>query len=80
MAIFNEDGLICEVEVLEDKSDKDWKRYKLRVINVIRESPLCLPPKPGEEFSVEQVTKGAWVGMWFLTDYEKPIKGEENEN
>jgi hypothetical protein len=71
MVTFHEDGMILEVEVLEDTSDADWYRYRLRIIRVIQDNPLLGPPEAvGEEFSVDQYRHGAWGGMWYLEGYE----------
>jgi hypothetical protein len=78
MALFLEDGLIAEVEVLEDRSTPTrhrrstpaWHRYKLKVLKVIRQSPYG-NIAVGEVFDVEQITEGAWGGMWSLENYTK---------
>jgi hypothetical protein len=71
MIEFHEDGMVCEVEVLEDTSDVDWDRYKLRVKRILAQSSIFKSPEIGEEFSVEQSRHGAWGGMWHLTGYRK---------
>lgn len=69
MITFHEDGLICEVDILEDTSDKRWYRYKLSVKRIIQESPIFKSPEIGKEFSVTQVKEGSWAGMWLLEGY-----------
>lgn len=72
MVTYHEDGMILEVDVLDDRSDADWDRYRLRILRVIRDNPLLGPPEAvGEEFSVDQYRHGAWGGMWFLEGYHE---------
>ena len=70
---FHEDGMICVVDVLEDNSDKQWYRYKLKVKAVIQESSFLKPPKVGEIFSVDQIREGGFNGMWHLLGYESKV-------
>ena len=76
MAEYHEDGAILDVTVLEDTSDTEWFRYKLRVNQVIQSSRLVNDPAIGEIFDVNKrkVGAGCW-GMWHLYGYDpKEIK------
>jgi hypothetical protein len=77
MAEFHEDGVILDVDVLEDTSDDEWFRYKLRVNKVIQSSEFIYDPAIGAVFVVNKVKKDAGCfGMWYLYGYDKDKKGE----
>jgi aconitase B len=66
-AIFEEDRWIAEVEILENTSDAEYSRYKLKVIKTIQRPVIFSEPPDGTEFSViQQKNAGAWKGMWSL--------------
>jgi len=68
MKEYREDGMILNVEVLEDNSDDKWIRYKLKVVTIKRESPIYYSPEIGEVFNVEQrIGSGTYAGMWRLS-------------
>lgn len=86
-----EDGWIAEVEILEDNSDKEWLRYKLRVIRTLQPPHLYTTPADGEIFSVDRRKGCAFGGMWHLIhvkdadnggDVEavEPAKGNKDES
>ena len=68
MKIYREDGWKAEVEVLKDDSDEKFKRYTLKVLRTLRDSPLCKTPPDGEVFNVMQTKGCAYGGMWTLRD------------
>jgi len=67
---YREDDWKAEVEVLEDNSDSQWERYKLKVIRTLRESRIYKPTPDGTIFDVERNKKynGAYSGMWSLSE------------
>lgn len=65
--IYREDDWKAEVEVLEDTSDDEWERYKLKVVKTLRESRMYKSTPDGEIFSVEQKKGIGFSGMWHLT-------------
>lgn len=67
MNIYCEDDWKAEVEILEDNSDAEWARYKLKVIKTLRESRMYKPTPDGEIFSVDQKKGIGFPGMWHLT-------------
>lgn len=71
MPTFHEDGLILDVTVLENNSDMDCERYKLRVNSILQSSSICKDPDIGEEFTVEKRKNyGCCGGMWHLFNYD----------
>lgn len=77
IGIFEEDGWIAEVEILEDTSDKECFRYKFKVIKTLREPIIFKTPTDGDVFNVDQVKdQGAWSGMWHIHDIKEVKDGE----
>lgn len=65
--IYREDDWKAIVQVLEDNSDEEWKRFKLRVIRTLAESRIYNPTADGEEFEVSHLRNGgSFSGMWRL--------------
>jgi hypothetical protein len=65
---FREDGWVAEVEVLEDTSDTEWERYKLKVIRTLRDSAIVKTPPDGEIFDVcSRKNCGCCSGLWHLS-------------
>ena len=64
--IFSEDGWKAEVEVVEDTSDAEWSRYKLKVIRTLRHSTIHETPEDGTVFDVSNLNGAAYGGMWQL--------------
>lgn len=64
--VYYEDGWMAEVEILEDNSDEEWKRYKLKVIRTIIESELYNPIEDGTVFEVSRRKGVYYAGMWQL--------------
>ena len=66
-AFYHESGDIFRVEILENNSDSEWIKYRLRILEVEQEHGR--PPKIGTEFSC---TKRRGVhgvsGLWHLMD------------
>jgi hypothetical protein len=79
VARFTEDDFELEVNVLEDRSDKEWKRYKLKVRGFSHPSRFFPHPKVGEEFDVSQRREGAWGGMWRLYATEEELAKAKKE-
>ena len=78
MAIYREDGAILDVTVLEDTSDNEWKRYKLKINSVLKSSPIVNDPKIGEVFDCcQRKDSGFAFGMW---DLEQEIVIEDDEH
>ena len=53
IAFYHEDGGIDIVEILEKNSDLDWIKYRLKVVEVLQESPITKPSEIGHEFNLE---------------------------
>lgn len=70
MPEYHEDGMICDVTVLEDTSDEKWHRYKLRVNKILQSSAIFKDPKVNDEFCVQQVKGECFNGMWHLFGYD----------
>ena len=68
MVEYHEDGSVFEVEVLEDTSDAEWERYKLKITAVLQVSFLC-PGRVGEVYDVEAKRGCCFSGMWHLYGY-----------
>jgi hypothetical protein len=66
--VYREDDWVAFVEVLEDTSDKEWERYKLKVIKTIKETNIYKPILEGTEFCVEAKKGYFYGGMWTLRD------------
>ncbi len=66
--IYRDDDWKAEVEVLEDTSDDEWARYKLKVVKTIRESRMYKTAQDGDVFSVMQRRCGSFSGMWHLSE------------
>jgi len=60
-AIYSEEGWTAKVEILEDNSDNEWQRLKLKVLEVIKENPVLNMPAVDEIFDVRQ--KHAYYGV-----------------
>jgi hypothetical protein len=72
MAEYHEDGMILDVEVVSDNSDKEWERYELRVTKILQKSAVYKSPEIGEMFSVDKIRKDVGCsGMWHLFGYQK---------
>jgi hypothetical protein len=71
MAEYHEDGMVLEVEVVSDNSDKEWERYQLRVIKILQNSAVYKSPEIGEVFSVDKRRNiSGCCGMWHLFGYQ----------
>lgn len=66
MAIYREDGWKAEVEILRNKSDTEWERYKLKVIKTIKDSAIVISPQNGHVFECEKKKGVCCGGMWDL--------------
>lgn len=75
MIEYHEDGMICEVDVLDDQSDDNWYRYNLRIKRIFQHSRIFKSPPIGEEFSVtKRRNSGSCPGMWHLFGYQTDKK------
>ena len=66
--IYREDDWEAEVEVLENNSNDEWFKYKLKVIRTLCKSKRYIPTSDGHIFSVSK-RKGNdnfGFGMWSL--------------
>jgi hypothetical protein len=62
---FHEDGMVFDVEVMEDTSDDEWVRLRVKVLKLIRESKMFYSPDVGEVFDVAARREGR-QGGWSL--------------
>lgn len=69
--IYTEDDTEYLVEVLEDSSDNEMIKLKLKVLNVIRPSRMYKNPEPGHIFECSSVRKyfGSYL-CWNIYGYE----------
>jgi len=72
--VFTEDDFIAEVEVLEDNSDEEWKKYKLKVLRTIRPSAIYKTIPDGHIFEVSLRKRIAFGGMWNLEELRESRK------
>jgi hypothetical protein len=66
--IYRESGWVARVEILEDNSDEKWTRYKLKVIDTIREPTMFKTPGSGMEFEVERNKEYSSYLCWSLDE------------
>jgi hypothetical protein len=69
MGLYHEGGMVCVVEVIEDKSDDEWERFILECKRIIQSSRIFKDPEIGEQWNVDR-TKGdggAYAG-WYLEE------------
>lgn len=66
--IYREDDWEAEVEVLENNSNDEWFKYKLKVIRTLRETGRYIPTSDGHIFSVSKRKRIDNFGfyMWSL--------------
>lgn len=64
--LYHEDGMVMEVEIVEDKSDKEWERYTLKVIRIVQESAVYNSPEIGEIFTCQKQREATCCGLWHL--------------
>lgn len=50
--IYREEDWIAKVEIVEDSSDDEWYRYKLRVLGTVISSRFFKTPEDGHVFDV----------------------------
>jgi len=67
-AFYHESGEITRVKVLENNSNEDWIKYRLKVLENIRVSKMYKPPKIGEEFNLEKRRNISCSGLGYLLD------------
>ena len=68
-AFYHETGVIYQVEVLKNNSDKEWEKYSLRVKRIV-DSGIFEPPKIGEVFDCEKMRGSCISGIWHLLDQD----------
>ena len=67
---YREDDWVAEVEVVENNSDEQWDKFKLKVVKTIQPSQIYKPTKDGTVFDVSaRKNAGCCGGMWSLDDY-----------
>ena len=67
-AFYHETGVIYQVEVLENNSDKEWEKYSLRVKRIV-DSGIFEPFEIGEIFECEK-RRGPYIsGLWQISDH-----------
>jgi len=70
--IFNEDGIYFEVTLLEDLSDEEWVKYRLKGVKLLANNSSLIKLKDPEmdtEFTVSR-RKGEYAGYgnWYLQE------------
>ena len=64
---YSEDGWVADVEILEDNSDTERLKFKLKVLRTHRFSPIHGHVPEGTEFEVRKLRSAADYGcMWQL--------------
>lgn len=71
LGIFEESGWVAKVRILEDKSDSEWEKYKLEVIETLHESPLFGSRPVGYIFEVTANRKYRAYVDWSLYELEE---------
>jgi len=72
--VFNEDGMYCEVTLIEDLSDDEWKKFKLKVVKILGNPGGLLgkmkDPEIDTEFTVSSLKGGGYAGYgnWYLRE------------
>lgn len=69
--IYYESGWKAEVEVLEDLSDSEWEKYRLRVIRTLRKGLFGSAPD-GHEFEASARRQYRHMVDWQLEIKEEP--------
>jgi hypothetical protein len=64
-AIYTEDDATAKVEIVEDRSDNEWERYLLKIIEPIQQSRIFHDWKIGETFEVCN-KKNSGFRCWYL--------------
>lgn len=64
--LYHECGEVDKVKVLEAKGDKEWERYKLKILEVVQESSIVIPGKVGGEFDCSHKRDECSGGDWYL--------------
>lgn len=66
-ALYTEDGAEAIVEIVQDLSDKEYERYKLKIVDVLKTAWHGMSFEVGEEFEVCHNKKyGRQAGCWSL--------------
>lgn len=69
MGLYHEDGEVDLVEVVEDLSDEEWERFRLKCVRVVQKSRIVKEAEAGEEFEVcRRKNAGGWGGDWCLEE------------
>ncbi len=69
--IYSEDDWVARVEVVENTSDTDWWRFKLKVLNTIQESTMYGPQENGTEFVADR--RRDYSGIWRMEKQKDPL-------
>lgn len=65
-AIYLESGMRCRVNVIGSTGDETRERYKLEVLEVLRENPMFNPPEVGYVFDCDKDRTSQDSGLWSL--------------
>jgi len=69
-AFYHESGEVYRVQVLEATGNREWERYKLKILKIVKESPMFVSSKVGEEFDCEKLRdSGGMSGLWHLLEH-----------
>lgn len=69
LKLYEEDGAVAVVEILEDGSNDDWERYKLKVVKEIQKAWHGGRLEIGYTFDVDKKKNCAMVwGIWSLNE------------
>ena len=53
-AFYHDTGEVSRVKVLANNCDSDWIKYRLGILEVVKESSIIEPSEIGEEFDFEK--------------------------
>ena len=68
-AFYHDTGEVNEVEVLENNSNDESLKYRLKVLKVVHESSMVKPSKVGHEFDCDKVRGVSVAGLWHLLNH-----------
>jgi len=70
---YHEDGGIFRVKVLENNSDEGREAYRLKVLEVVKSSPIVRNPRLETEFNCEKIRDlHIPFALWELSDDISP--------
>ncbi|MBX4196852.1 hypothetical protein KW805_04655 [Candidatus Pacearchaeota archaeon] len=78
MVGYKEGNALCKVQIVKNKSDKDYERYDLRLVEIYRKAPLFEEGDIGDEWDyLRSKIGGGAPGMGYLfplSDLESMLK------